>query len=252
MIRRIALAAVLAAGAGAAEAADAFGPGAVFLPQPIVTGDLEVGLGIFRPDGGTDTGVFTTTGRANVPLQGSLNVQLQTTGTALFLDGMSMQWTDFYGHVWQRLPTTAWGLFGGTAFLGGMVHAAGAEAKVYLGNISLGGEAAYLWTSTGGTNAWEVAGAANMYLDPNTRIGAGIQHITGFASDYTAWNVDIEHRFAGSPWSVWGYFTSIDVAGTSSWAALAGFKWFMDAPNSTLQSHEQDVPFWFKSLIPVL
>jgi hypothetical protein len=98
-----------------------------------------------------------------------------------------------------------------------------------------------------------VAGNANFYLNPNFRLGAGVQFIDGFVGgDYLAWNVDAEYRFAGSPWSLWAYYTAFDAAGTTSNAILGGFKWFWDAPNSTLQSHEQDVPFWFKSLVPVL
>jgi hypothetical protein len=249
MMPRVVLVAALSALAGAAYAADGRGSGPIYSPQPIVTGDVELGLGRFFPALGPDTGVFTGTARANMPIQGSLNVELQTSGNALYLNGASQQWLDVYGHVWQRLPSAAWGLFGGTEFIGSMINAVGAEGKMYLGNVSVGGEAARLWTQSAA--AWEVAGNANVYLNPNLRIGAGGQFVTGFGSDLWTWSIDAELRMPGTPWSIWAYGSSLAVSGTTSYVALGGFKWFLDAPNSTLQSHEKDVPFWFKSLPPL-
>jgi hypothetical protein len=234
--------------AAAAHAADSR---PFYLPQPVVAGDFELGLGVFDPATGPDLEVFTGTGRVNVPVRGTFNLGFQTSGFALHQNGASMiAWTDAYGHAWHRLPSSAWGVFGGTQFGPALTHTVGVEAKHYLGNVSLGGEAAYLWRS-GGADAWEVAGAVNLYLHPNFRIGGAVQYISGFAADLTTLAVDAELRLRGSPWSVWGYATSFSAAGSTSYAALGGFKVFLDAPGSTLQSHEMDVPFWFHAAPPL-
>jgi hypothetical protein len=235
--------------AGVAHAADSR---PFYMPQPIVTGDLELGLGVFDPATGPNMGVFTGTGRANVPIQRSLNLEVQMSGFALHDDGLSMQWTDAYGHAWHRLPSSAWGVFGGSQFGGVMTHTVGIEAKHYIGNVSLGGEAAYLWRSVGSSSGWEVAGAVNLYLHPNFRIGGGAQYVSGFAADLTTLALEAELRIPTSPWSVWGYAASFDAGGSTSYVALGGLKVFMDAPGSTLQSHEKDVPFWFHSPPPLL
>ena len=58
---------------------------------------------------------------------------------------------------------------------------------------------------------------------------------------------DFEHRSATLPVSLWLSATRMRGAGnTNAWIALAGFRIFMDRPGSTLQSHEQDVPFAFQ------
>jgi hypothetical protein len=241
--------------AGAANAVDSR-PFTPFYPS-MVTGDFELGLGVFDPPTGSNFGVFTGTARVNVPHQGSLNLEFQLSGHSLYQSGVSSPWAEAYGHAWHRLPSSAWGIFGGTQFAGAslagpgfMTHAVGAEAKHYIGHVSLGGEGAYLWRSNGG-NAWEVAGAANLYLGPNFRIGGGAQYVSGFTADVTTLSIDAEARFAASPMSIWVYGASLRAAGTTSYVALAGFKVFMDAPNSTLMSHEQDVPFWFHGLPPL-
>jgi hypothetical protein len=250
----MALVAALSVLAGAAYAADRAGVQLrqIYPTQPLLTGDLEVGLGIFHPSAGSDSTVFTTTTRVNVPHQGSLNFEIQTSGNAISSPLGWGQWVDAYGHAWQRLPSSAWGAFGGTEFVvGTTVSAIGAEAKHYFGNISVGGDVAYLWSGTG-SNAWELAGAANLYLNPNFRVGFGAQSVTGFSADIVTLSIDAEVRLPGSPWSIWGYASSVAIGSATSYVALGGFKLFLDAPNSTLQSHEKDVPFWFHSLAPLM
>ncbi len=253
MMQRVAATvAALCALAGAAQAADGL-RGPVYATQPIVTGDIEVGLGRLNSAGGTNAGVFTGTGRANMPVGGAMNIELQSTANAVYLNGASQQWNDVYAHAWWRSSNSAWGIFGGTEFIGQMLHAVGGEGKLYFGNVSLTGEVARLWTSSTPTSAlWEAAGSVNVYLNPNLRIGGGVQVFSGAtATDLWVWSIDAEARFAGAPWSIWGYASSYNANNATSYVALAGFKWFLDAPNSTLQSHEKDVPFWFKSLAPI-
>src|SRR5689334_9583535 len=113
MMQKLVTTAALCALAGAAYAADGFPARApIYATQPLVTGDIEVGLGRFYPPTRSDVGVFTGTARANMPLQGPMNLELQSSGNALYFSGASMQWMDVYGHAWWRSPSSAWGIFG--------------------------------------------------------------------------------------------------------------------------------------------
>jgi hypothetical protein len=239
--------ALLALG-GAAHAADALKRG--YGASPAVAGDLEVGLGIFRAPG-TDLHVFTATGRVSAPISGSLNFEVQTTANTLLGGVSSLTWMDAYGHAWVRSPTSAWGVFAGSEFAGSTINSVGAEAKHYLGNLSVGADTAYLWSPAG--HAWEASATADIYLTPNHRIGLAAQYFKGFsATKISSVRLDAEARLGASPWSIWGWATRWDSSGTVAWAALGGFRLYLDAPNSTLQSHGADVPFYYQSIVPFL
>jgi hypothetical protein len=250
MMLKIALAAALTALASSAYAADASKGPPPRLIYSGITGDFELAAGVFASSGSKFT-VLTTTGRFNTPVAGALNLQLQTTTNTVFAGSPSITWTDAYAHAWARLPSSAWGAFGGAEFFFGTIASAGVEAKHYIGNISAGGDVAYLWTSA--SHAWQASATANLFLTPNTRIGVGAQYINGF-SGTNIWDVrvDAEMRFAHVPWSVFAWATAFDSSGVAASAGLLGFRWYLDGPNSTLQSHDRDVPFFYQSLIPLL
>jgi hypothetical protein len=252
MMSRTALAVALVVVATASHAADT--RRAPFSQAWVAAADFEVAAGIFHDRSGKNFDVFSTTGRANVPFQGTLNLQLQTTANTLFVGGgASTSWMDAYAHVWHRLPSSAWGVFGGAEFSGATFSSLGVEAKHYLGNVSIGGDTAYMWQSITSTHAWEVSANADLYVTPNHRIGLGAQYIKGFATT-NIWDVrvDAEGRLGGSPWSIWGWAAHFNSSGASSWAVLAGFRWYIDTPNSTLLSHGKDVPFYYQSIVPFL
>jgi hypothetical protein len=250
MMGKIALAAGLSILAGSALAADGkVVPSYMYSPLPMVTGDLEVGFGAFTANS-SSVGMFTTTGRASAPIQGPLNFEMQATANALVDNGDSESWGDAYGHAWWRNPSSAWGVFGGAEFAGDIIGAVGGEFKHYVGNMSFGGDVAYLWT--GANDGWEISGTGNLYLTPNHRVGLFAQYVSGFGAP-NAWNVkvDAEARFAGGPWSVWGSLGYLSVDGSNGWNALAGFRMFMDSqPKATLAMHETEVPFRFHSIFP--
>jgi hypothetical protein len=252
MISRTVLVAALMAFATASHAADNRLPYA----QPWSTAaDLEVAAGVYHsPAGHFD--VFTTTGRASVPFHGAMNLEVQTTANTLFFGGgTSTTWMDAYAHAWHRTPSSAWGVFGGAEFAGpaiGTIDSVGIEAKHYLGNISLGGDAAYVWRATPSNRAWEVSATADVYFTPNHRIGLAAQYVKGGSTNVWDVRVDAEARLARTPWSAWAWAAHFNASGVSQWAALAGFRWYIDAPNSTLQSHGQDVPFYYQSVVPFL
>jgi hypothetical protein len=251
MIREIAPAGVLLAFANCAIAADApRGAPPLYAGYPTVAGDLEVGGGVFSSSG-SHLRVFSTTGRVSAPL-GPLNVEIQTTANTLLFSGTSsLNWMDAYAHGWHRTPNSAWGIFGGAEFAGATINSFGVEAKHYLGNVSIGADTAYLWTTYG--HAWEASANADVFFTPNHRVGFAAQYFNGFtATNIWSLRVDAEARFASSPWSVWGWATHWNSSGTEAWAGLAGFRLYLDAPGSTLQSHGKDVPFYYQSIVPFL
>jgi hypothetical protein len=247
MMRRTALVAALTALATSSYAADTRAP----FNQPwTAAADIEAAAGVFHGSSG-QVDVFTTTGRANLPFLGSMNLEVQTTANTLFTGGGStFSWMDAYAHAWHRAPTSAWGVFGGAQFASATFTSLGVEAKHYIGNVSVGGDVAYLWVTPTSTKAWQASANADVYFTPNHRLGFGAQYIKGSSTNMWNLRVDAEGRLAGTPWSLWAWATHFNSSGTTAWAALAGFRWYIDAPNSTLQSHGKDVPFFYQSMLP--
>jgi len=119
-------------------------------------------------------------------------------------------------------------------FIGSMINAAGAEGKGTSATFRSGAEAARLWTQSG-VLAWEVAGSANVYLNPNFRIGAGGQFVHRISGSTCGAGYRRRASHAGAPWSVWGYATSYTIASATSYVAARRLQIVLDAPNSTLQ-----------------
>src|SRR5438105_13634098 len=163
MTSRTAFAVALVAWATASHAADT--RRTTFVQPWVAAADFEVAGGIFHASTGQRFDVFSTTGRANVPLGGALNIEIQSTANTLFFGGgTSTTWMDAYAHAWHRLPSSAWGVFGGAEFSGVSMSSLGVEAKHYFGNVSVGADAAYIWRSAGMSNAWQARANADVYL----------------------------------------------------------------------------------------
>jgi hypothetical protein len=225
----------------------------LYSPQSIVFGHLSLGLGGFDGSsvayfGGDALGVVSGVGRANVPLGNGWNVEFETGGKALFKDGSSF--TDFgvAGHVWTKLNSAAVGVYGGINFpFGTTVYTAGVEGEVYFGSITLGADADYNWSECPSCgNFWSVGGWADFYFNPDFRISGSIDYGAGDIPDLWSAGIDTEYRFSGSPLSVWaeGSYSSIDCCGAPDiWEGLAGFRFFLDPPGTTLQEHDRQVPW---------
>lgn len=223
----------------------------LYAPQSMVVGHLSLGLGVVDSSSpsifdGDTLGVFTGAGRANVPFGNGWNVEFETGGEALFSDGTSF--TDFgvAGHVWTRLDNAAIGVFGGIDFpFGSTVYTAGVEGEVYFGDITLGADADYNWSDSSG-DFWTVSGWADFYFNPDFRVGAAIDYGNGDVPEQWSAGIDTEYRFSGTPFSVWaeGSYSSADCCGDPDiWQGLAGMRFFMDPPNTTLQEHDRQVPW---------
>jgi hypothetical protein len=259
MLLRTMLSALLTTTAGTAFAADAPRPAPV-APAPIVVapmaaGDLSLGVGpIWFNDGPTETaGALATSGRASMPLMNAWNFEAEANARDyFFFDGGTFGepvQADAYLHLWKRLPTSSWGVFGGVSPFEEVIWSAGGEFKHYLPHASFAAAAAVTMATfgpdseTGGT----VNGTVNFYPSPDFRLGLNATDVFGFPGQGTWATVtgEVEHRGAG-PLSLWASASWTDSDFSTQWMALGGFRIFLDRPGSTLQSHEQDVPFAFR------
>jgi hypothetical protein len=262
--------------------------------QPAVVGHLSLGLGYVNEeysDGFPDSfdyWLFNGAGRANIDL-GGLNLEIEAGGQAAFKDGNSMSSIGPIGHLWGSMGNLALGAYGGVDFLSGAgigltVYTLGGEAEAYLGAVTLGADVDYNWTD-GGVDGlpgdfWTARGWADLYVTPNTRIGAEVSYAswdkfygtglggitntsetgpgifakgggTGTAGlDTWGAAVDAEHRFAGTPVSTWiegrYYYQDLPSAcgcDVHNWSGMIGFRVFMDAAGTTLHEHDKMVPW---------
>jgi hypothetical protein len=218
----------------------------VYSPTPMVVGHLELGIGILGADGSSENyGLFEGAGRANVPFAGGTwNFELETGGGSIFDGDFSYSTIGAAGHLWTRMGGGALGVFGGVNFpTGTTIGTVGVEGEAYLGAVTLGADADYNWGD--GFDFWTVSGWADLYVTPDLRLGGGVNYLSG--DFYDAWgaSLDTEYRFSGSPFSLWAEanYESISDGGPKMWAGLVGFRLFMDGAGTTLQQHDQEVPW---------
>jgi len=246
LLASTAVAAVLASSALAADSAPR--SPVLYAPAPMVTGHVEMGLGVFSA--GSTSGLFTASGRANKVLWHGWNMELEAGGNGIF--GSPSSATSVfsgYGHFWtMATPVHAFGVFGGAAFTTGTtVTTVGIEGKAHLGALTLGASIADSFPTGGGSNFWTGNLSAAAYLDPNTRIGAAATVASGNGFGSTTVYVltaDAEHRFV-DPISMWGSLNYVTATGSGSnaWAGLLGLRIFADPVNSSLRSHDDIVPW---------
>jgi len=283
-MKRLLLASALAALPIVAHAADLYGDNADYSfiqdnapSQPAVVGHLSLGVGyvdeqidLFAELPDFDYGIFNGAGRANVNF-GWLNLELETGGQAAFKDGSSLTSVGATGHLWGRTGNLAVGAYGGVDFSDFIINATsltiftvGGEAEAYLGAVTLGADIDYNWTDSAGCcgpdNFWTARAWTDLYVTPNTRIGAEINYASwddffapGFGIETWGAAVDAEHRFAGTPISTWieGRYYHQDFPSfcggsgcdIDTWSGMIGFRVFMDAAGTTLHDHDKAVPW---------
>jgi hypothetical protein len=248
MLTRLILAAALAAFATAASAAEPVRP--AYLPSgyaQMPAGDLGLALGTLQMPG-SGLGLFASAARVNLPVAANWNVEAEANAKAYTVGGVTALplYLDGYLHVWNGMGTMAWGAFGGASHqLGLLASSVGGEFKSFMGNLSIGGALAL--TTISATTAWTVNASANAYINPNDRIGINAVWMTIGSTNVWEVSVDAEHRFA-QPASLWVSASTLNSSGGGSnvWSVLGGFRFYLDAPGSTQQSHEIQVPFTFR------
>jgi hypothetical protein len=183
-------------------------------------------------------------GRANLTLFGPLNVEAEIGGWVFFDDGNSDSTFEGIGHLWLRFPSAAIGAFGGmTDYFGTDIPTFGVEGQIYLGNVTLGAQGSYNWDD--GNDVRGIRGDADIYLDPDLKLGGDVQYWDVGGSDIWQGGVDLEKRFTGTPLSAGAsvsYFAGEDF---EAWTGMLHLRLFMDPAGSTLQWHDRAVPFEF-------
>ena len=181
------------------------------------------------------------------------NFEAQLNAADIFLsgEGLPIQGAG-YLHLWDRLSSSAWGVFAGVAPFEINFTSVGGEFVHYLPHASFGAAVAFTDLSEISSSGWTLNGTANFYFNPNLRVGiqgAGLFGLSGLSGLGTndLWQVsaDIEHRSSMHPLSLFASTSYGSELGFNSWTVEGGFRIFLDKPGSTLQSHEQDVPFTF-------
>jgi hypothetical protein len=262
MLRTVVIAAAAAALATPVCAADlytaAYAPpisSPVYTPGPMVVGHLELGIGFANHTGGCDEcnhddALFVGAGRANLPLWGAWNLELETGGGAWFDSDDSDPSFGALGHLWKRLNSAAVGMFGGVNYpiyqlVEGTV---GLEGEAYLGSFTLGASGSYNWGD--GFDYWMAGAGADFYLTSESRLSGEASYYDGDFSgtSYTEWNARVigEHHFAGTPLTGWAEASYTDYGDGlgHEWAGLAGVRVLMNTTtDTTLQQHDRDVPW---------
>ncbi len=237
-----------------ATAASAQNVRPAFLPAGYgqAAGDLAISGGTLNLSS-TGVTLFSTAGRANLPVNANWNLELEANAKAYIVGGISALpiSVDGYLHAWTAMDHLAWGVFGGATHLLGMQATSfGGEFKHFMRNLSVGGAVAM--TTIAGQTGWSANASANAYLTSNDRVGIkGAWMSIGSGSIWEV-SVDAEHRFA-QPASL---FVQAATQGTSSgstpniYYVLGGLRIYMDGAGSTQQTHEGQVPFSFN--LPLL
>ena len=249
--------------------------------HPTLAGHIEFGAG---PEHYSESYGFGDTSssrvrmdgaaRVNMPLGGLWNLEAEGTVHDAWSSGSSSPSAGAYAHLWAMFPSAAVGVFAGgstgsvgtplflkLATLTGDTFVAGLEGEAYLNRVTLGGQFSVSTTDFGGPasdyHGWLARAYAAFYLDPETKIVGDVRYSDFASSLYSLdgqnrWQfiASAEHRFAGTPWSIWAsgsYSTVQDTDYTDStsnqWNFLVGFRLFMDDPSTTLYRHDREVPF---------
>jgi hypothetical protein len=226
--------------------------GPVYAPQSLVTGHVEIMGGMVSFEG-ESYGAVAGAGRASVPLHGIFKLELEVTGSSLFDDGESMSAFGGFAHLYGEGDHHALGVFGGYVGFSNLAgFALGAEGNFGFGSSVLFGQAAYILNQQV-DNILFLRGGLHHYFSMDTRGTIDLAWVNSPAFD-SAWSAtgSVEHRFTGTPWSL---FASLGVSGASGtdirpWTAMVGARLFVDQPGSTLASHDKAVPFNVR--LPVL
>jgi len=225
---RLLLGAALAATATSAFAADAVAPIVMdpAVTQPHISGYLEAYVGGLYVTFSGDHATATTaggTGRVNFPIDSRWNVQ-----TDAFVDSLWAEGQNIYGyggavHGYYRDPS-AYALggfasitgYGGDNFGGVSLYSfsVGPEAQVYMGNVTLYGQAYYGQLRASGQSEhfdnWGGRGVVRYFAQDNLRFDGELGYSTvslgGEHLNTVTGALQAMYRFSGTPFSVFGRY----------------------------------------------
>jgi hypothetical protein len=216
----------------------------LYSPASLVTGDLSLAIGA-ASGGGENLGAYEGTGRAALPLTGGFNFEAELLDDGFFQNGESVNSFSAVGHLYAQNQTDALGVYGGASSL---FYASGwtggVEGQIYLSKFTLDGSLGFASIQGGGSTGWGAKLGGRYYFDPNTKLS--IYGNFSSADGENLWGVSgaVEHRFAASPWSLFvkASWNTVN-GGPSDTEVLGGVRVSLDAPNSTLESHDMAVPW---------
>ncbi|MDP3492516.1 MAG: hypothetical protein Q8R82_05340 [Hyphomonadaceae bacterium] len=209
------------------------------------SGTIGANIAHVDPDNGDNSQTYGINGGASISLGGNLAVLVE--GAYSTNDDADVDTLSGAAHLISRDATQAFGGFVGLANVDG----GGADADVW----SIGGEyakffdtstlaftAAYASADDTDVDAWGLQGEYRVFLDDNTRfdIGLGWANIdTGFGEgDGFQIGSGVEYRFEGSPISIGGNVSYVEVADSDGVMVVGGTLRF-DFGNDSLKARDR-------------
>ncbi|MBN8996909.1 MAG: hypothetical protein J0H94_16940 [Rhizobiales bacterium] len=223
----------------------------LYSAAPMVSGDISAALGgsWFSGEGFSESaGAFDTSARFALPLTSGISFEGELLDGGLFNDGSSFNTFLGLAHLYGQTQSYALGVFGGAGSLPGAgMWQAGIEGQAYLGNLTAEGTLGYTSIHEGDLTAWNARFGGKYYFTPNDKLSLFGNYFNA-DSDFGGgdlWGIDggYEHRFGASPWSGFVKAAWYSEDGVDLTSALVGVRVSLDAPGSTLQSHDRAVPW---------
>jgi hypothetical protein len=227
---------------------------------PMVSGDISGALGGIwaSGDGSSESaGAYEASARFALPLVSGISFEGELLDSGIFNAGPGDYSTNTFlglAHLYTQTPNYAFGVFGGAgSSTPANLWQVGVEGQAYFGNFTGEGSVAYsgINYSSLDANMWNARLGGRYYFTPDTKLALGVDYfsVDGLGENADAWGVDgsLEHRVTGTPWSGFIKAAYVDSDGESQTSALVGVRVALDAPGSTLQSHDRAVP-WQSSL----
>lgn len=223
----------------------------LYSAAPMVSGDISAALGgtWFSGDGFSEsTGAFDTSARFAMPLTAGLGFEGELLDGGLFQDGNSFNTFLGLAHLYTQNQSYALGVFGGAGSLPGAgLWQGGVEGQAYFGNLTAEATVGYTSIHSGDATFWNTRFGGKYYFTPNDKLslfGNYLAADSNFGGE-DLWGIDgsYEHRFGASPWSGFVKAAWYNSDGVDLTSALVGVRVALDAPGSTLQSHDRAVPW---------
>lgn len=213
----------------------------IYSGQSIVTGDVSLALGWYKPEKVDGTGEILGSVRIALPINELWNAQVELSGVSQFEDNSSDAYGAF-GHFYYKDPQFAiGGVIGGSEVNDNGGWTAGVEKAFFMPNTTLKSSALYTW-SDDIEDYWSVGGELGWYFGANTRADFGIRYWS-FNKEVWQFSTGVEHLIAGTNASVFGdvnYYTNDNI---NNWEVIAGGRYAFGRAGGTLQQHDWDRPF---------
>lgn len=212
-----------------------------------VWGDAALQLEYYDNDYGHDTAIEAS-GEAIFISPFGLNFKIGAYGGNVF---EASGWDEYsYGGVYTDIyyanSTYAVGVFGEYDFDDDSFYSyeGGLQAARFYDMFDVGAEVGW-WNDKYDDNGYWVGAWLQAYLTPNTSLEGFVEYENGDGYSGYSLGGEVEHRFAGSNFSVFGggwYYDEID-DDYSSYQVTGGIRVFFDPDGTTLQQYNRVNPF---------